>query len=47
MPRLVDTIRLDVKRYGGRELIVDFMHQVYCRDKRDLPENKVRKLLFA
>jgi hypothetical protein len=40
-------MRLDVKRYGGRELIVDFMHQPYSRDKGDVPENKVTNLLFT
>jgi hypothetical protein len=43
----MDTIRFDVNRYGGRELIVDFMHQVYSRDKRDVPENKVTNMLVT
>lgn len=47
MPRRMDTIRFDVNRYGGRELIVDFMHQVYSRDKRDVPENKVTNMLVT
>ena len=47
MPGRVDTIRLDVKRYGGRELIVNFMHQTCRRDKRDVPENKVTSLLVT
>jgi len=47
MPRRVDTIRLDVKRYGGREVIVDFIHQAFCRGKRDVTENKVTNLLVT
>jgi hypothetical protein len=40
-------IRLEVKRYGGKELNVDLMHQAYSRDKRDVSENRVTKLLVT
>jgi len=47
MPRRVDTIRFDVKRYDRRELTVDFIYQAFCRDKRDVTENKVTNLLVT
>ena len=38
---------MDVKRYGGRKLIVDFIYQAFYRDKSDVTENKVTNLLVT